>query len=67
MSWIKKLVNLFTVEVEDDEDVNIVQKKVNSNRNDTYRNIETRMKYEYQKGKFSFTSIHDEVRFNSKK
>ncbi|WP_445663934.1 DNA translocase FtsK [Heyndrickxia sp. FSL W8-0423] len=67
MSWIKKLVNLFTVEVEDDEDVNIVQKKVNSNRNDTYRNIETRMKYEYPKGKFRFPAIPDEVRVNSKK
>ncbi|QQZ11457.1 DNA translocase FtsK [Heyndrickxia vini] len=40
--------------------MNIDRKKANSNQNDTYRNFETRMKYEYPKGKFRFPIIPDE-------
>lgn len=68
MSWIKKILNIFTVEVEEEETIIDEKKsKVNQmNQTNTYRNIETRMKYEYPKGTFRFPVIPDETKPQNK-
>ncbi|WP_342540998.1 DNA translocase FtsK [Heyndrickxia sp. FSL K6-6286] len=61
MGWFRKILNIFTVEVEDTiepQENTLIEKK----QNEPYRTMETRMKYQYPKGNFRFPAIPDEKR-----
>lgn len=60
MSWIKKILNIFTVEVEENTDID--RENNNNNHQNINRNIETKIKYEYPKGAFRFPMIPDDER-----
>ncbi len=61
LGWFRKILNIFTVEVEDTiepQENTLIEKK----QNEPYRTMETRMKYQYPKGNFRFPAIPDEKR-----
>ncbi|GIN38812.1 DNA translocase FtsK [Heyndrickxia oleronia] len=61
MGWFRKILNIFTVEVEDTIEPQ-ENTSIEKNQNEPYRTMETRMKYQYPKGNFRFPAIPDEKR-----
>ena len=61
LGWFRKILNIFTVEVEDTIEPQ-ENTSIEKNQNEPYRTMETRMKYQYPKGNFRFPAIPDEKR-----